>query len=598
MDKIDIGLDPAKVIASLHEMSAATMKLAEDIDQALGKDAPKSIDTLADKAEKGTGQIQTFFRNLGKRVKEDLKTAFDATGVLAGAKFAKDIGEGVKSVFDMERAFDKLNTRLQLTGKAYANFKKDLGSKVAATGSKLEDVLPGVESASSRGGVKSASQLAGIGEALGKSKQITGEGTEGLSDTVIEILKSQGKKVTEDSFKQTLDALQGTRVAGSFKSASEAGHAIEGLSPYAKQMGLGTRELGGLAATAGKSGAAGQDILKQLMEQASTPGGMAKLNSVLGQQIFKNGKLDAGAIGKVNTGRFGQYSQQVLESATGLHGASGADLARFVEAFKNNMDSFQTVVQGSNETSKQFEVATDNLASKVDKFKQRLMETGREVGDGFSSAANSLMKGDVKGAAAAAGGALGSAWENKGDVAAGLGITAGVGILAGGGLKGLLGKAGGGVLGSLAGGAVADAAGIQKVFVVNMGDGIGGGLGGVTGAAGKLAKFGGLATAGAYGGAALAGVGLGYGVVKGADAITGGGYSKVVGKPGEWLANMMYGGDEDIAMARAGGGKSGNAAETTAALAKAIEQGLSKAKLKVEQPMSNPSKVTNTGVSH
>src|ERR1700685_3048851 len=337
-----LDLDPRKVLDALLEMSEGAKKLADDIESSLGKNAVKSIDKLESKTETGTQKITTMFRNLGTRVKEDLKTAFDATGILAGAKFAKDLGEGVKQVFEMERAFDRLNTRLQLSTRQMTDFKNQVGRKVAGTGQKLEDVLPGVESAAARGGIKSPEQLSSIAEALGKAKATTGEQTEGLSDTVIEILKSQGKKVTADSFKQTLDALQATRTSGAFKTATEAGGANEQLSPMAKRMGLGTRELGGLAATASQSGAAGQDILRQLMEQANTPGGKDKLNAIFGPKLFdKQGKLQAGNIANINTGRFGQFSPQVMEEATGIKGAAGADLERFVQAFKGGMGDFQ-----------------------------------------------------------------------------------------------------------------------------------------------------------------------------------------------------------------------------------------------------------------
>jgi len=230
-------------------------------------------------------------------MKEDLKTAFDTSGVLAGAKFAKDMGEGVKQVFEMERAFDRLNTRLGLSNKQLMDFKKNLGRGVAGTGQELKDILPGVETFAAKGKVRDAGQLANIGESLGKVRATTGEDIEGVADSVVEILKNQGKAITDQSVRSTLDAIQGTRTSGAFKTAGEAADAIQAItgsiSPeQMKKMGIGTREIGGLAAMASSGGDQGQQILQSILKDATSAGGKDKLNAIFGQNIFKNGCAD------------------------------------------------------------------------------------------------------------------------------------------------------------------------------------------------------------------------------------------------------------------------------------------------------------------
>lgn len=462
---LDLDLDPKKILDSLNEISESSKKLAGQIEDALGKKATKAVEDLENKAEEGSNKISKFFRNLGQRVKEDLKTAFDATGVLAGAKFAKDMGDGIKQVFEMERAFDRLNTRLGLSAKQLGEFKKNLGQKVASTGQKLEDVLPGVETFAAKGNVKNPLQLENIAKTLGQVKATTGEDTSSLADTVVEILKNQGKAVTDKSVKDTIDSLQSGRVQGAFKTAEEAGTAVKEISPYAKQFHMGEREMTALTATASRGGEKGQDILRQLLERASKPGQQTALNSILGQNVFQGGKINAEALGKIDMKKFGQYSQQIMEEATGLQGASGADLARFVDSFKNNMDKFHNVIAGSNETATQFDTATDNFASKMDKFKESLKESTREIGSELSGAANDMIKGNLKGAGEHVKEAGKDMWENKGTIAAGVGLTAVVGALAGGGLKSLLG------MGKNAAGAqIAKATGAQLVYVVNAKD--------------------------------------------------------------------------------------------------------------------------------
>ncbi len=504
-DEIKLGLDPKKILESLSEITEAHKALAIKIEEALGKDAVKSVGKLEEKVETGTNKIKSYFQNLGTTLKENLKTAFDLGAIMEGAKFGKGLGEGIKQVFEMERAFDRLNTRLGLSNKNLLEFKNKVGQAAAGTGQKLEDVLPGVESAASMGGVKNTDQLASIAHTLGQAKGITGEDTKGLAEEVIGILKDQGKQVTSKTFKETMDAIQGTRTAGAFGSAGAAGGAIRnltsGLTPeMLKGMGLDTRKLGGLAAQASMGGEAGQEVLKHILDTAKTPGGKALVNAQLGQSIFnKQGQFDATAMGKVDKGRFGKYSESVMGTVTG---ADQADLSRFLESFKKGLGQFKKVVDGSEETASQFETATDNFASKVDKFKEKTKEAGREMGEAVSNTANDILKGNFKDLGKDAKNIIKSGWNNAGVGLAAVATTVGIGALAGGAANRLLSKiGGGGVLGNLAGGEAAKAAGIQQVYVTNMpSGGLGGGGMAAGGMGGKVAAVGGI----------LASAGLGY----------------------------------------------------------------------------------------
>jgi hypothetical protein len=158
------------------------------------------------------------------------------------------------------------------------------------------------------------------------------------------------------------------------------------------------------------------------------------------------------------------------------------------------MADFSKVVNGANETSAQFETATDNLASKVEEFREKTKEVGRELGGSVSKMARDLMGGQVKKSFEELKNFGKTAWENKGTLAAGLGTTAVVGALMGGGLNHLFKKVGGNLVGGALGGAmsetVAEAAGVQKVYVVNASE-IGGGAGEHGEAAlGKMGKVG------------------------------------------------------------------------------------------------------------
>lgn len=616
MADIKIDLDPRKTIDALNDLVLESKNLADKVEESLGKNAVKAIGKLEEAAEKGTAKVSSYFRNLGSRVKEDLKTAFDATGILAGAKFANELASGTKQVFEMERAFDRLNTRLQLTSRQMQEFKKQVGSKIAATGQKLEDVLPGVETAAAKGGVKSPEQLAEIGEALGRAKATTGEETGGLADTVVEILKSQGKAVTGKAFKETLDALQATRVSGAFKTAAEAGTAVkditQGISPkQLKEMGLGTREMGGLAAQASRAGEGGQAILQHILHMATQAGGKDLVNSIFGANIFKGGKLDPTALTRINKQKFGQYSEQTLASATGT---DQAGLSRFVDAFKGDMADFTKVVKGSNETADQFESATDNLASSIDRFKERTKEAAREVGSSISKLGNDILHGSTKEMLSDVKEVAKTAYQNKGQIAAAGLMSAGIGVLAGGGLRGLMKKIpGGGVLSGLAGGQLAKAAGIQPVYVTNASeiakdtsinstdsvlDKMGKMATGGGGAMDKLGKFGKIAGAAGLVGTA---VGVGAAAGQGVEYVGSGGLESDV----KDLFKMAFGPKEQEKAPSFGMPQFGETgapgvpagAMSPEQMAAAVAKGTVDANSKIQKKpnYTNPSRMTGTG---
>jgi hypothetical protein len=575
---IKLDLDPKKILDGLSEIGERTKQLSQIIEEELGKNASKSFNSLEETAEKGTSEIGSFFKNLGTRVKDDLKSAFDVTGVLAGGKFASEIGKGVQTVFELEKAFDRLNTRLGLSQKQFDSFKTNLGRKVSGTGQTLESVLPGIETVAAKGGVKSPEQLADIGEMLGKVKATTGEDTKGLADSVIEILKTQGKAVTTQSFKEVVDALQATRTAGAFQSATQAGSIVEELSPYAKRVGLNTRELGGMTAQASQAGTAGTDILKQLVERAADPIQRQFLQATLGKDIVKNGKLNMGAIGKIDLSKFSGLSKEQFGQVTHFEGASGGDFARFVEAFQSGNEKFKKVTGGANETSIQFQTATDNLSSKIDRFKQKTFEAGREIGEGMSGMTNSLLKGDFAGALEKGKGTLKNTGDNAGTLGAALGLTTAVGVLAGGSAKRLL-TGMGGLGGGIAKGEIAKAAGVTPVYVTNANEIGGGTASATTDALSKLGKFGSIAKG-------AVGVGAAWEV----GSQVGGALNQVPAVEAAFQSFFNL-------VSRTMGGKG---IQSDAEIAHAIERGMGKATVKVEQkgPYTNPSAVKGRGGTH
>ena len=500
---LDLDLDPKKVIASLSEVSKHAQELAKRIEDSLGKEVPKQIEKMEDATEKGTNRMSGFFRNLGTRVKDDLKAAFDATRILSGMKFTDELAEGVKQVFTMERAFDRLNVRLGLSIKNLGEFKSKVNQKVAATGADIGSVLPGVETFATKGQIKNPEQLANISEMLGKVNVTTGEDTHALSEHIVEILKRQKLDLTDKNVKATLDALQASRING-FGSITEAASAMEQTSGFAVNdyFKMSGREMAGLTSTASQAGDNGNQILNHILQKAATgPGQMDALNAIFGKEVFKNGKFDAEAMGQVDVKKFGAHSQATLEAATG---AFGPDLNRFIEAFKKGSKSFKEVVNGANETATQYDKSSKNLATMIAQFKNQTKAAASDVGSGLSQSINSLLHGDLKGTGQGLLQAGGAVYENKGVLSGAVATTAAMSFLMGGGINSLLKKVpGGGILSKVAGAEVAEAVGVQKVYVVNAGEmGGGGGLGGASMAPGMIGKL------GAYGAA----LGVGYAI--------------------------------------------------------------------------------------
>ena len=514
--KVEIGLSPEEVIAALNQMGDEVKKFQAVIQDAIGKKSSQSINDLKDNAEKGTNQITKFFSNMGTRIREDLKTAFDVSSIMAGANFAKQIQEGVKSVLDMERAFDRLNVRMGLSARQMEEFKRSAGRATSEAGVKIQDVQPGLLSAASRGNVKDPQQMSMIAGVLAQARQINPELDTGTAmDDVAEILKRQHLEINGDNVRKTFDAINAATVSGGFKNSNDAAANLAQMSGSASMLGMDTRQMAGLASVASKSGDTGENILRQILTKGTGLDRGQAFNAQVGADVFKDGKLDAKALGSIDTSRFGNISPQVLEKITGVSGASGSDFKQFVETMRDSLGDFDKVVNGSNETADQFGVATNNFASKIDMFKARVTNAGAEIGNSLIEMASGVIHQDTtnKGAAHLAGTLANSA----GDLAMAGGLSVGAAMLTGGGIRGLLGAK------------MADAQGIQKVYVTNAGEIKDGGAGGLAskalGWASKAKDWAamttlGLGTGGVAGAAALSAAGvagagaIGYGVGK------------------------------------------------------------------------------------
>jgi len=590
--KLELDLDPKKVIAALNEIASQSKEMASKIEESLGKEAVKNFKKLETQSQETSDKISSVFRNLGNRLKEDMKNFLGLNALMEGMNIAKDMKQGVEQIFDMEKAFDRLNTRLGLSVDKMNEFKKMSIMKVAGTGQEMKNIMPGMERVAAKGNVKDAGQLADIAEMLGQSKAVNEkENVEGLADSVVEILQRQGQKVTAKSFKETLDALEGGRVKGALGSAGEMADAVKEMASFAKKSGMSTRDLSGLTSVASKGGEGSLNVMKQIMEKGSTKAGQEQLNGILGVSLFKNGKLDPSQLGQINTGRFGQMSESVMGEATGLSGASGADLTRMVESFKNNMGDFSAVAQGANETADQFGVAADNFSTKFDTFKEKLKGTVMIVGDDLSKAVNEFMKGNFKGGLGSLSQAGGAMMDNKGALAGGLGLASLAALMTSGGLGQIMKNVpGGGMMKGAVGGAMAKAAGATPVYVVNASE-IGGGSGAAGGALGALGK------AGAVAGAAGIGVAIGEALNNWEPS------RKVLDAAGD-KAFDIFGPDQQKAMSEAQANQNAKMSQsfnerngtslTPEQFAKAVETGMLKSYMKRPVQLTNPSTVKGT----
>lgn len=591
-ETIKLSFDPKQLLASLNQINEATKKLAQDIDTALGQDAKNATKKFEEETQASGKRVKSSYSELAQHIKNSLKTAFDATGIMAGTKIFNEIGTGVKQVFEMERAFDRLNTRLMLTGRTYENFKNTIGNNVAARGAKLEDILPGVESASARGNIRDPKQLAQISDVLAQANRINpNENSAALSDSIVDILKQQGKSVNAANFGSTADAIEGTRVSGNFRTAGEAATAMSNLAGYSKAFNLDTRTLGGLSAVGSNAGPGGNELLKSLFQGAAVPGQEKAINDILGQNVFstnKNGtkNFNREAFGRVNTNRLGEYSKSIIAQQTGLGDVTGTELSRVVNEFKKGLGAFDQVAHGANETASQFDTATHSLASKYDQFKASVIEGGRQIAGGLSTAANGILTGHFKEAAGGLGDSLSGFGGHAGALLGAGAITVGAGVLMGGGLNRIMKRSGamGGLAGGLLGGQAAQAAGIQQVYVVNAAEINGGSaLGGLSGAGGVLGKAGKYL---GYAGAAGAAGSMAY---EGTSALMNTGIGNSVSDFTSDLISRLFLPDDKSLMQQ--GADEAQASIQAARIAQAVKEGAESAQLKLVGPLTNASSV-------
>lgn len=588
--KINLDLDPQKVLEALREMGAHSAELAKQIEDSLGKDASKSIKKLEDSAEQGTTRIGSFFKNLGNRVREDLKTAFDFTRVLAGVKFTDEVAKGARQVLDMERAFDRLNVRLGASREEFGKFKTELGKTVSAAGASLEKVIPGIDAVVARGGVKNTGALAEIGKVLSQAQVATGEDAGGLAENIVDAIQARGEKVTAGSVKTAIDAAIAARNQGTFSTTTEAAGAISSLTPFAKQLGLGTRQTAALAAQASAAGGPGVDVLRQLLEQGSQVGGQGRLNSILGTDIFKGGKFNTDALSKINLKKFGGLTEQQMAGVTGFSGASGDDFVRFVNAFKQGNDRFKAVLSSSDDTAKAFEQSTQNFASRLDRFKEKLTNAGREIVGGLTDAAEGALSGNKSRLGSGLSKAGHGVADNAGALAVGTGGTLAMGLLFGGGLRNLLGKAGG-IGTGLAEGKALSGLGVQSVYVVNFAEMGGGSPSDKLESMSKIGKIGSgiLSAIASPATLAIAGAGaVGYAAL----------HSEASHGTDQELAERDRLMRENQAKVTNGNGlQPGMDPNQAEQIAQAVRQGAEKAKLNVTQkgPYTNPSAVSGRG---
>lgn len=437
--KLEIDLDPKKVLDGLKEMASGSKLLAEDMEKAL-KLIEGNFDKLGKKAEDSANKVDGTFRNLGTRMKEDLKNLLDLGKIMGAIGMADQIKQGVTQIFTMEQSFARLNTRLGLSGKELTNFKNSFGRAAAEAGIDAEKLFPGIETMSAKGGVKDAGQLGAIADVLAKTSTVTQEDTGSLSDSIIGILKDQGKQVTAQSVKETADALAATRVSGAFKTSAEAGNAIARLTSMldpklkdVQSMQLGTRELGAMSAMASRGGERGMDIMQSILKTASGAGGKSIINGVLGAAIFdKTGKMDVAAFNKVSPEAWGRYTSQGRGAALGVN---NADLSRFVTSMQQNQSVFGGVTGGKDEVNKQFK-SIDTMSQKFNTFTGKVTENAREFGGGIMDSAKSLFNGDTKGAWEGVKNSFGAKYGKEGQVGVGSTILA-----TGAGLSGTAGAA-------------------------------------------------------------------------------------------------------------------------------------------------------------
>lgn len=464
-------------------------KRTEDI---LGKTVKKTETSI-----KGTGSI---LRRLASQLYSDFKGLLALQSLVGGLRLANQFSGSVKESLKLNDSVRRLGNSFGIAKSDFGKFQAslarglgDIGASSEAASAALEGLagfgVKGIDSAKNL--TKGAVTLAGVGGEKGNEKQI--------ASLLAGAIQSQGKDVNDMPAQQKLIGEVTAAVTATGKGASEilgAMNEIFSTMPQELRKSIGPEAMAQIATMATTAGPAATKALQEYLSK-STEQRMAM--EAQGFNVFKGGKIDMGALNKFikTTEQRGLSPRESLKTA-GFSDEAAEGLVRLSEKSKLVEENLAKLAGASRDNEKAFR----DTMGLVDSFKGSINTVkgwAESTFKGVSQTITEILSRQVGHAGAAAvvvGGAAIAA------TAAGFGIKKISEML--------LGKTVGGQLGGLYKGKAAEmltGKEVQPVYVVNADEISAGGaaektaglLAGAGGMKGMLGKAGGAAIAGAAG---------------------------------------------------------------------------------------------------
>lgn len=497
--KLSVKADMNELIRAISDVQSKMRDMAQTFDETA---------TASDKAfNESTKKVTTYFqktRSIGRQVldqlKSDFKSLMSINALQESLKLSNQFRGSIQQTIELSDSIRKLGGVFGITSKQFVDFQKQitrglgdlgLGSEVGSS------VMEGL--ARSGTNVRGGASVTAYAQQAGALGQITGQrGEEGeIAKLLAQTMQARGMDPNDlKAMEQVSEA-----VRKSFNSTgATATQSLQKMTqiftrmPQDLRKTLSPKALGQLMTISGVAGPNATKFLEEFM----------------GASKIQRASFEAQGFKGV-AGKEGINLDKLEEAIGGVLGRIGNDPRMAAQTLGISEEAAEGLVRLS-ESMGQVRDATKRFNSDVTDMKTQISET-RGLGESFSAAINKtkatitsmtapLTQGVTKMMSKMADTTGGSAAL----VAGGATIAA---LLSGIGLRGIGKALGGGMGGTLARGAAAQAITgkeVQPVYVVNAGEI---GAGGALGALGGMGRFAGLARFG------VAGAGLGLGVAGG-----------------------------------------------------------------------------------
>lgn len=529
-----VKLNPKAYLDAQKQLKTQTRATFDDVNKQLQTSGSR-YDEFTNLVKRSGGSLMGSLKDVGKAFADNLKTGAITGGLGAGLMAVNSQAKQAISVgLDFGRSFAALASRADLSATKVKILREQI-KKLGESGADLAS-LPGA-----------VNELYGATGNIDQSMSVMGPISQAASMTddkdatkiakfVTDRLKGEGRDINKGSVESVLQGLVLAQRGGEYSNLDSAMAGVSGIDANTKSRAkLSDRDLAALLAGTSKAGV-GKDTAAaglQALLRASTDelSGNNVVGGSLGiHSLQTNGKFDITRLGAARShvmGLAGSDNKRI-EVLKGMLSMSDQE-ASGVFAFIKNFDAMNKGIQRTMSDTKTLEQAaaetTKNTSDNLARLRNAMVSGFDDIFGPLDDVAEKLTSGQFKGAFKSLPKALGASANAVAEhpllVAGGLASMAGAGFL----MK-QLGLGGGGLIKGVGMGSAMKQAGVQPVYVVNMGDAAMGGAGG----------------GGGLGSAAL-GLAMGpVGIAAGAAAIVGTAATQIKWKDsqGEDLSSMEH----------------------------------------------------------